>query len=102
MENEEKKKNLSNGTSWFIWGGAFGLLALTSGNNIVYIVFGIICGLLIFMGLKKRKAFDALYLENTPEEPNQEITEPVALLDDAKFNVIPEEKIDESNIPEDH
>lgn len=98
MENGEKSKNLSNGTSWFLWGGAFGLLAIISGNNIVYIVFGIISCSLIFMGFKKRKAFDDKYLQENPVESNEETIKSDALLDDAKT----EEKDDVSNPPDDH
>lgn len=100
MENGEKPKNLSNGTSWFLWGGVSGLFAIMSGNNIVFIICGIIACLLIFIGLGKRKIFDEMYLTESSDQSNQKIDEPAALLNDADDDA--EEKKDEPTPSEDH
>lgn len=104
MENGEKKKNLSNGTSWFIWGGVAGVFAISSRNTLAIVIFAVIACLLIFIGLGKRKIFDETYLLDNSAEPDQEIDEPHQLLNDVKADVIadPEENSDPSNPPEDH
>lgn len=102
MKNEEKKKNLSNGTSWFIWGGVAGVFAISSRNTLAIVIFAVIACLLIFVGLGKRKIFDETYLEDTSAEPTKEIDEPNELLNDVKYDVIPEAKNDDNTPPEDH
>lgn len=103
MENEEKKKNLSNGTSWFIWGGVAGVFAISSRNTLAIVIFAVIACLLIFVGLGKRKIFNETYLEENAVEPGNEIDEPHQLLNDIKADVIAEseENGDASNPPED-
>lgn len=102
MENGEKKKNLSNGTSWFIWGGVAGVFAISSRNTLAIVIFAVIACLLIFVGLGKRKIFNETYLEDNSTEPVKEIDEPNGLLNDVKYDVIPEEKNDDNTPPEDH
>lgn len=102
MENGEKKKNLSNGTSWFIWGGVAGVFAISSRNTLAIVIFAVIACLLIFVGLGKRKIFDETYLVDTSAESDKEIDEPNVLLNDVKYDVIPEEKNDDNTPPQDH
>ncbi|MBI4855176.1 MAG: hypothetical protein HY818_00300 [Acetobacterium woodii] len=102
MENGEKKKNLSNGTSWFIWGGVAGVFAISSRNTLAIVIFAVIACLLIFVGLGKRKIFNETYLEDNSTEPVKEIDEPNGLLNDVKYDVIPEGKNDDNTPPEDH
>jgi hypothetical protein len=102
MENGEKKKNLSNGTSWFIWGGVAGVFAISSRNTLAIVIFAVIACLLIFVGLGKRKIFDETYLADNSAESSKEIDEPNELLNDVKYDVVPEEQKEDHTPPEDH
>lgn len=90
QHNLPRAKKVSNGTSWFIWGGIFGFFALMSRNPGSFIIFGIVCFILIYTGLNKRKAYDS-YLNADTISANQEMADADALLIDAKTEFTTEE-----------
>lgn len=75
-----KQKKLSNGTSWFIWGGVLAFFALMGQNIGAFVIFGGVAAFLIWTGVKRRKAYHSAIQENIIVL-DMEISEPNLLLE---------------------
>lgn len=76
-----KQKKLSNGTSWFIWGGVLAFFALIGQNIGAFLIFGGVAAFLIWTGLKKRKSYQSSSYENIVVS-DMELAEPDLLLEE--------------------
>lgn len=65
---DTQAKQISNGTSWLIWGGIMGVFALVGQNIVGFLLFGVICFFLIRTGLSRRKDYQSINVSTDHEE----------------------------------